>query len=208
MAEPQTDTPRAAVRNFKFQVDADRTSRGQRLRRDGLHVRRGHRHEHRHGRLPRGWVEHQPAQAPGADRLRPLTMSTGVFYNKPQMWNLAKKMFAVQTGAAARSAFTDGEITQFRYDMVGAGPRPPGDRWARRRVNRRSYDGAVLAFKFYNCWTASVGFNGLNAQDNDILIHQMRSTTRASRCSSATPRPSLTHAWTGRAPPVRGVVLT
>ena len=39
------------------------------LRQDGLHVRRGHRHEHRDGRLPGGWVEHLPPQAPGSDRL-------------------------------------------------------------------------------------------------------------------------------------------
>ena len=35
------------------------------------------------------------------------------------------------------------------------------------------YAGALLAFKFLNCWTASVGFNGLNAMDNAIMIHQM-----------------------------------
>jgi len=33
--------------------------------------------------------------------------------------------------------------------------------------------GAVLAFTFYNCWTASIGFNNLSAMDNAVLIHQM-----------------------------------
>jgi hypothetical protein len=33
--------------------------------------------------------------------------------------------------------------------------------------------GAVMAFGFYNCWVASVGFNNLSAMDNAVLIHQM-----------------------------------
>jgi hypothetical protein len=35
------------------------------------------------------------------------------------------------------------------------------------------YDGAVLAYKFVNCWTASVGFSGLNASDNAVVVQQM-----------------------------------
>jgi hypothetical protein len=31
-----------------------------------------------------------------------------------------------------------------------------------------------MGFRFINCWTGSVGFSGLNAQDNSIMIHQMQ----------------------------------
>jgi len=40
-------------------------------------------------------------------------------------------------------------------------------------VNTGTYAGVVVAFQFYNCWTASVGFGGLDAQNNGILVHQM-----------------------------------
>jgi hypothetical protein len=42
------------------------------------------------------------------------------------------------------------------------------------RQSRTGPSGAVLGFRFFNCWTGSVGFSGLNAQDNSIMIHQMQ----------------------------------
>ena len=67
-----------------------------------------------------------------------------------------------------------GQITQYRYDLGRARDRSPGDQGAGLGTTPAYYDGAILAFKFFNCWTASVGFSGLNAQDNNILIHQMQ----------------------------------
>jgi hypothetical protein len=31
-----------------------------------------------------------------------------------------------------------------------------------------------MAFAFYNCWTASIGFNNLSAMENAVLVHQMQ----------------------------------
>lgn len=114
-----------------------------------------------------GWNTN-PHKLPGQTDFAPLTMSAGVFYTKPGMWNLAKQMFAVQWGQG-----TIGFAEEFRFDMavrildhpVTEGPASGtgGD-----------LSGSVLAFAFYNCWVSSVGFNGLNAMDNAVMIHQMQ----------------------------------
>jgi phage tail-like protein len=114
-----------------------------------------------------GWNTN-PHKLPGMTDFSPLTMSAGVFYRKPGMWNLAKQMFAVQWGQG-----TIGMGEEFRFDMAvrimdhpvtdNPGSGSPGD----------GINGAVVAFAFYNAWVASVGFNGLNAMDNSVLIHQM-----------------------------------
>lgn len=114
-----------------------------------------------------------PHKLPGQTDFAPLTMSSGVFYNKPNAWNLAKKMFSVQHGGGTLSFMDQGKIEQYRYTLVVrvyAHPITEGDA---SMSSRKDFAGAVLAFKFVNCWTASVGFSGLNAQDNNILIHQM-----------------------------------
>jgi phage tail-like protein len=113
-----------------------------------------------------GWNTN-PHKLPGMTDFAPLTMSAGVFWTKPGMWNLAKAMFSVQWGAG-----TIAEGQEYRYDMavrvldhpVTAGPASGSD---------RSGAGTILAFAFFNCWTASVGFNNLSAMDNAVLIHQM-----------------------------------
>jgi phage tail-like protein len=115
-----------------------------------------------------GWNTN-PHKLPGQSDFAPLTLSAGVFYDKPGMWNLAKMMFSVQWGSG-----TIGMGGEFRYDMavrvldhpVTQGPQSGAPRGA-------DPSGSVIAFLFYNCWTASIGFNGLNAMDNAILIHQM-----------------------------------
>ena len=83
-------------------------------------------------------------------------------------------MFSVQHGEGTLAMGTDGRITEFRYDLmvrvlghpVTAAPGAGSDPQTRTA-------GAVLAWQFVNCWTASVGFNGLNAMDNAIVVHQM-----------------------------------
>jgi phage tail-like protein len=115
-----------------------------------------------------------PHKLPGQTDFSPLTMASGVFYDKPQMWQRAKMMFSVQHGHGALPLRGDGRISDYRYDLivrvlghpVTKGPESGSD-------PLRPYAGAVLAFKFINCWTASVGFTGLNAIDNAIMVHQM-----------------------------------
>jgi hypothetical protein len=93
-------------------------------------------------------------------------MSAGVFYRKKGIWNLAKKMFAVQWGSG-----TIGKGEEFRFDMgvrvldhpVTSGGASGTDPTA----------GAVIGYMFYNAWVASVGFSNLAAMDNAVLIHQM-----------------------------------
>ena len=73
----------------------------------------------------------------------------------------------------AKARMSGGEISQFRYDLIvrvmghpvtaNPGSGSPGD----------GVNGAILAYKFINCWTASVGFSGLNASDNAIVVQQM-----------------------------------
>jgi phage tail-like protein len=115
-----------------------------------------------------GWNTN-PHKLPGQTDFAPLTMSAGVFYTKPGMWNLAKQMFSVQWGSG-----TIGLGEEFRYDMAvrimdhpvtsNPGSGSPGD----------GTNGAVMAFAFYNCWTASIGFNNLSSMENAVLVHQMQ----------------------------------
>lgn len=113
-----------------------------------------------------GWNTN-PHKLPGQTDFAPLTMSAGVFHDRPGMWDLAKQMFAVQWGAG-----TIGFQENFRYDMavrVLDHPVTRGD----AAGTGRSTSGAIMAFAFYNCWTGSVGFNNLDSMGNSILIHQM-----------------------------------
>jgi phage tail-like protein len=116
-----------------------------------------------------GWNTN-PHKLPGQTDFAPLTMSAGVFSTKPGMWNLAKQMFAVQWGSGTLSLFEE-----FRYDMAVRVLDHPVTEGAASGSGSGGKDisGSILAFAFYNCWTASVGFNNLAAQDNAVLIHQM-----------------------------------
>lgn len=113
-----------------------------------------------------GWNTN-PHKLPGQTDFAPLTLNGGVFEDKPGMWELAKHMFSVQWGAG-NLAMGD----EYRYDMAVRVLDHPVTKGRQSGVGG-SPEGAVLAFAFYNCWTASIGFNGLNALDNAILVHQM-----------------------------------
>jgi len=114
-----------------------------------------------------GWNTN-PHKLPGQTDFSPLSMSAGVFYNKPGMWKLAKQMFAVQWGQG-----TIGMGEEFRFDMaVRVLDHPVTD--GPESGSTRDTSGAVMAFAFYNAWVASVGFNNLNAMGNEVLIHQMQ----------------------------------
>lgn len=113
-----------------------------------------------------GWNTN-PHKLPGQTDFAPLTLNAGVFYDKPGMWDLAKQMFAVQWGTGSV-----GVGQEYRYDMAVRVLDHPVTQGAASGV-QGSPEGAVMAFCFYNCWTASIGFNGMNAMDNAVLVHQM-----------------------------------
>ena len=121
-----------------------------------------------------GGYNTSPHKLPGQTDFAPLTMSAGVLYNNSALWDLAKNMFAVQWGDGTLALTGDGDITNFRYTLVVRVLGHPVTQKPHAGSNPNSpFTGAVLAYKFYNCWTASVGFNGLNAMDNNIVIQQM-----------------------------------
>jgi len=165
MAETARTDP---VRNFKFNVQA--SMEGDPFANMGFMSVEGIAMNTEMVPYREGGWNTSPHKLPGQTDFAPLTMASGVFYDKPQMWDLARKMFSVQWGEGSLS-MDGGLITQYRYDLVvrvmahpvTAGPESGTDPFA----------GALLAYKFINCWTASVGFSGLNASDNAIVIHQM-----------------------------------
>ena len=113
-----------------------------------------------------GWNTN-PHKLPGQTDFAPITMSSGVFYTKPGMWNLAKQMFAVQWGAG-----TLGMGSEFRFDILIRVLDHPVTKGPESGVQGNP-SGAVLGFKAYNAWAANVAFGGLNAGDNGVLIHNM-----------------------------------
>lgn len=159
------------VRNFKFQVDLfepsgafDRgiasmgfmTVEGLAMNTEMVPYREG------------GWNTN-PHKLPGQTDFAPLTLNAGVFVDKPYMWNRAKQMFSVQWGQGTLSMGQE-----YRYDMaVRILDHPVTYGAASGSSKSNPHEGAIMAFVFYNCWTASIGFNGLNAMDNAILVHQM-----------------------------------
>lgn len=169
LIEDRTRLRADPVRNFKFQVQlfhADTnfvneiasmgfmTVEGLAMNTEMVPYREG------------GWNTN-PHKLPGQTDFAPLTLNAGVFHTKPGMWNLAKQMFSVQWG--------DGSLgvgQEYRYDMAVRILDHPVTKGSQAGTNG-STDGAIMGFLFYNCWTASIGFNGLNAMDNAILVHQM-----------------------------------
>ena len=171
MAEPQTARSEP-LRSFKFLVDATGNEGGDIFASMGFMSVDGIAMNTDMLPYREGGMNTTPHKLPGQTDFSPLTLSSGVFWNKPQMWERAKMMFAVNHGSGSL-AFSEGDITQFRYRLVVRVLGHPVTQGP-ASGNPRSYDGAILAFEFINCWTASVGFSGLNAQDNNILIHQMQ----------------------------------
>lgn len=159
------------VRNFKFLVDAVGAG-GLTFGQMGFMTVEGIAMDTDMLPYREGGYNTTPHKLPGQTNFQPLTMTSGVFYNKPEMWNLAKRMFSVQHGAGTLE-FSDGEISQYRYTLTVRVMGHPVTKGS-ASMSTRSYDGALIAFQFYNCWTASVGFGGLDAQANGILIHQMQ----------------------------------
>ena len=161
------------IRNFKFNVQANLGDEGDPFAQMGFMSVDGIAMNTEMIAYREGGWNTSPRKLPGQTDFSPLTMSAGVYWNNDKLWNLAKRMFSVQWGAGTLG-FTAGDITQFRYDLivrVMGHPVTQGDA-SGANVNA-PYVGAVLAYKFVNCWTASVGFSGLNASDNAIVVQQM-----------------------------------
>lgn len=113
-----------------------------------------------------GWNTN-PHKLPGQTDFSPISCSTGVFANKPGVWDLARQMFATQWGSGNLDYGQD-----FRFDMNIWVLDHPVTKGPASGV-QGSIAGAVMAFKVYNAWVASVAFGGLNAGDNGILINNM-----------------------------------
>jgi phage tail-like protein len=173
-----SDRTRAAadpVRNFKFQtqithpnpaIDAGLLSIGF-TSIDGLSMTTDVS-AYREG----GWNTN-PHKLPGQTDFSPISCSTGVFWQKPGMWDLAKQMFSVQwgQGTLGQTGAVDG-TGEFRFDMrIWVTDHPVTK--ATENGSNNYHGSAVLGFRVYNAWVASVAFGGLNAGDNGILINSM-----------------------------------
>ena len=104
---------------------------------------------------------------PGMTDFSPVTLSSGVFYGKPGMWNLAKQIFSTQ--------WCDGSLTgteDYRFDMTIRVFDHPVTK-SSASTGTWSPNEAVLAFKIYNAWVANVSFSGLDSVSNSILVSQM-----------------------------------
>ena len=114
-----------------------------------------------------GGYNTNPHKMPGLTDFSPVTLNTGVFYSKPGMWNLAKKMFSVQWGGGSLGL---GE--EYRFDMMirvfdHPVTKGPGSGSGVDTQN------AVLAFTIRNAWVANISFSGMDALSNSIMVSQM-----------------------------------
>lgn len=163
------------IRNFKFNVQASLGDEGDPFAKMGFMSVEGIAMNTEMVAYREGGWNTSPHKLPGQTDFSPLTMAGGLYYNDDRLWGLARRMFSVQWGGGSLGFDQNsGLISQFRYDLivrVMGHPITQGD--AAGGNTNAPYAGAVLAYKFYNCWTASVGFSGLNASDNAIIVQQM-----------------------------------
>lgn len=157
------------IRNFKFQVQLTSLDSGtdQEIGRMGFTAVDGLSMNTEVMAYREGGWNTNPHKLPGQTDFTPISLSSGVFMHKPGMWNLAKKLFSVQWGGGN---LTMGQ--EFRFDMTINVLDHPVTKGAASGVNG-SPAGTVLRFKVYNAFVAAVGFGGLNASDNSILLHSM-----------------------------------
>ena len=157
------------IRNFKFQVQLTSLDSGtdQEIARMGFTAVDGLSMNTEVMAYREGGWNTNPHKLPGQTDFTPISLSSGVFMTKPGMWNLAKKLFSVQWGGG-----TLGMNQEFRFDMTINVLDHPVTKGAASGV-KGSPAGTALQFKVYNAFCASVGFGGLNASDNGILVHSM-----------------------------------
>jgi phage tail-like protein len=162
------------LRNFKFNVQASLGDEGDPFSNMGFMSIEGIAMNTEMVAFREGGWNTSPRKLPGQTDFSPLTMAGGLYYNDSRLWGLAKRMFSVQWGGGTL-AFDNGNVSQFRYDLVVRVLGHPVTSLPQAALSAPALDvsTAVLAYKFYNCWTASVGFSGLNASDNAIIVQQM-----------------------------------
>jgi phage tail-like protein len=159
------------IRNFKFNVQASLSDKGDPFADFGFMSVDGIAMNTEMVAYREGGMNTTPHKLPGQTDFSPLTMSTGIYYNRAELWGLAKMMFSVQHGGGTLG-MTNGQITEFRYDLVvRVLGHPVTD--GKESGSVSDIAGALLAYRFVNCWTASVGFSGLNASGNEIVVQQM-----------------------------------
>jgi phage tail-like protein len=190
MARSRASDP---VRNFKFHVDLDDADHHmqQAFNKIGFMTLEGIAMNTEMVPYREGGWNTNPHKLPGQSDFAPLTMSAGVFYVKPGMWRLAQRMFAVQWGSGTLGFKTG----QFRFDMSVRIMDHPVTMGA----EAKGISGSVMGFKFFNCWAASIGFNGLNAMENAIMVHQMTVHHEGFDTFFDNEAVSLTHIAAGRA---------
>ena len=105
------------IRNFKFNVQASTGDSADPFADFGFMSVEGIAMNTEMVAYREGGMNTSPHKLPGQTDFSPLTMSTGVYYNKPQLWTLARKMFSVQHGGGSLG-MNGGEITEFRYTLV------------------------------------------------------------------------------------------
>jgi phage tail-like protein len=160
------------VRNFKFNVQAIMGDQGDPFASMGFMSVEGIAMNTEMVAYREGGYNTSPHKLPGQTDFSPLTMSAGVIFDKPFMWNLARKMFSVQWGGGSLG-FREGNVDEFRYDLIVRVLGHPVTLGASDSGKGGAISGSVLAYRFFNCWTASVGFTGLNASGNEIVVQQM-----------------------------------
>ena len=109
---------------------------------------------------------------PGQTDFGPLSLVQGISKDRPDMWNLARGMFALQQASSPPGVIAIGQ--DFRYTTVIRvldHPVTVGPETGQGSEGQSS--GARLAFVVYNCWTGTVTFNDLDASGNAVLISQM-----------------------------------
>jgi phage tail-like protein len=121
-----------------------------------------------------GWNTN-PHKLPGQTDFTPISLSSGVFTTKPGMWNMAKKLFSAQWGQGTLSGLgSAGGPSEFRFDMMISVLDHPVTKGGVTGSPKHADPGTyAIRFKVYNAFVASVGFGGLNASDNSILVHSM-----------------------------------
>lgn len=155
------------LRNFKFQLSITHPDFGNDVAAMGFTSVEGLNMSTEMIPYREGGWNTNPHKMPGLTDFSPVTMSSGVFPNRPVLWNMAKMMFSVQWGQGTLEVDSD-----YRFDAIirvfdhpvttGAGASVQGD------ISR-----PMLAFKLFDAWVANIGFSGLNAMENSIMVNQL-----------------------------------
>ena len=109
------------VRSFKFDVQAVAADEGDVFAKMGFMSIDGLAMNTDMVPYREGGFNTTPHKLPGQTDFAPLTMSSGVFYNKTQMWDLAKKMFSVQHGGGTLEMTRRGPDLPVPLHVGGAG---------------------------------------------------------------------------------------